>query len=146
MPESAASVHAGEDTLELYAMEKLRGPKLARLEEHLLLCERCRASLAEIDESVSAFRLAAEESISALAFTHQTTDGPVRLLAAREGREWSARFDGPLLEGTARFGSLFGAWRFLQQSFAEMFPEHRCGKRCRQGVEKKTCRPRGAHG
>jgi len=43
--------HATDDVLELYAMNRLSGPELDRLEEHLLICQSCQD------------RLAAEESI-----------------------------------------------------------------------------------
>jgi hypothetical protein len=44
--------HPDEDVWEQYAFGRLGGKKLAALEEHLLICERCQNTLASTDEFV----------------------------------------------------------------------------------------------
>jgi hypothetical protein len=66
---------------------------------------------------------------------HLTEDGPVRLAVKRTGRAgWSASFSGPSLEELRQFNSL-AANRYLYRSFAQMFPEHRCGGGCPPTLE-----------
>lgn len=52
--------HPNEDVLEAYALHRLDGAKLARLEEHLLACEHCQARLQQVDEFVLVMRQASE--------------------------------------------------------------------------------------
>ena len=54
-------VHIDEETMEKYSMAKLSDKAVARIEEHLLICERCRQSLAASDAHVAAMRLAAAQ-------------------------------------------------------------------------------------
>lgn len=53
-----ATCHITDDDLELYAMDRLAEPDAAPFEEHLLVCEECRARLAGWDAYVSAMRAA----------------------------------------------------------------------------------------
>jgi hypothetical protein len=46
-------VHADVDTLEEYVIGRLPESAIEPLEEHLLICPRCQAAVAEIDEYVS---------------------------------------------------------------------------------------------
>jgi hypothetical protein len=46
-------VHADMDTLEEYVVGRLPDSISESLEEHLLICSRCQASLADVDEYVS---------------------------------------------------------------------------------------------
>lgn len=66
--------------------------------------------------------------------THQTEDGPIRLLVKRTGRrEWIASFSGPTLEGSKRFKTLREANEYLLACFGVMFTGHRCTKKCKTG-------------
>jgi hypothetical protein len=124
-------IHPDEEALESHVMGKARGAKLARIEEHLLVCAGCRERLAELDEFVGAIREACGALDDAVGWTHATSDGPVHLQATRSrNRQWNARFEGRKLEGGSAFTSLREAWDFLRRSFAEMYPEHRCTARC----------------
>ena len=51
--------HIDEATIEKYSMEALSAKARARVEEHLLLCERCRQSVTSSDAYVAAMRRAA---------------------------------------------------------------------------------------
>lgn len=53
-------LHPSEDALELYALRRLAEGDEAPLEEHLLICEKCRNRLEEMDEYVAALREALE--------------------------------------------------------------------------------------
>jgi anti-sigma factor RsiW len=53
--------HIDAETTEKYSMGKLSARVAARVEEHLLICERCQRSLAASDAYVAAMRLAAVE-------------------------------------------------------------------------------------
>jgi anti-sigma factor RsiW len=124
--------HPDEEALESYVMGKTRGAKRARIEEHLLVCEECQDRVAELEAFVGAIRDAVGEVLNQVGWTHATSDGLIRLQATRSrGRQWVARFEGRELEGGRTFDSLREACAFLQRSFAEMYPEHRCTARCR---------------
>jgi len=126
--------HPDEELLEGYAMGTLRGAGLARLEEHLLICEECQDRLREVDAFVSAIREAAAHLMGVVTITHATEDGPVRLEAQQHGRRrWNARFEGPQLEGGDTFTSFQAAFHFLELSFSEMYPKHRCTEACCRG-------------
>ena len=53
--------HLDEETAEWFSMGTLSGKVTAQVEEHLLICERCRQILAASDAYVAAMRLAAEK-------------------------------------------------------------------------------------
>jgi len=57
--EVAALRHYGAEDCEHYALGILPKRKMERLEEHLLICERCRNRVAEYDQYVAAMRRAA---------------------------------------------------------------------------------------
>jgi hypothetical protein len=48
--------HLNEDTLELIALNRLPEPNLAAAEEHILICEKCRRALTEMDQYVATMR------------------------------------------------------------------------------------------
>jgi anti-sigma factor ChrR (cupin superfamily) len=56
---TAADRHIDEETTEKYAMGKLSARAAALIEEHLLICGRCRQSLAASDAYIAAMGLAA---------------------------------------------------------------------------------------
>ncbi len=63
MPEddTKQQMHATDDALELYALNKLVGLDLDSLEEHLLVCQACRSSLDIIDQEIKALRQSLQE-------------------------------------------------------------------------------------
>ena len=50
--------HPDENVLELYCMQKLTGPALESLEDHLLLCAQCQDSVLECDSFLHGMRRA----------------------------------------------------------------------------------------
>jgi hypothetical protein len=105
----------------------------------LLICQECQDRLLELDAFVEGIA-DADGLLDYVGFSHDTADGTVVLEASRlETRVWEAHFRGAHLEGKETFPSLREAFRFLRRSFAEMYPEHRCTRRCVGGL-KKPCR------
>ena len=126
--------HPDEESLEAYAIGTLRGIQLARLEEHLLICEGCQVRMQEVDSFVTAIREAAAHLMGTVVVTHATTEGAVRLEARKQARrKWEARLEGPDLEGAETFPSFRAAFDYLERSFAKMYPKHRCTAECRRG-------------
>jgi hypothetical protein len=54
--------HVSGDDLERYSMLTVEEPEMGRIEEHLLVCARCRNRLHDTDEYVAAMTAAAAES------------------------------------------------------------------------------------
>lgn len=54
--------HIPDDVLEKYLLHRLSEPELAPVEEHLLVCEKCRARTEEIEEFVTVTQAALRES------------------------------------------------------------------------------------
>jgi predicted anti-sigma-YlaC factor YlaD len=48
--------HFSEDLLESYALNRMREPEVAPLEEHLLICAACRSRLSEIDGYIAGMK------------------------------------------------------------------------------------------
>ena len=102
-----------------YLMNRMLPKEIREFEEHVALCPSCRETL----ESVRA-----EIPVS---FVHQTEDGPVHLWASPdEAGGWKARMWGHQLAGARRFPDVAEANRHLRESFARMFPGHRCSGGC----------------
>jgi hypothetical protein len=57
----ADNTHAADDVIERYSMGRLSDPALSEFEEHLLVCEHCRARLTREDDFTSGIRAAAGE-------------------------------------------------------------------------------------
>ncbi len=131
--------HLDEETLEAYALGSLRGARIERAEEHLLICRECLDRLHEVEGFVRAMREASADLVECVVITHRTQDGPVRLQALKQGSRWRAQFDGPQLEGADTFPTFKAAYAYLEKSFAELYPRHRCTDSCRhEGWEKEA--------
>ncbi len=116
--------------LEAYSLEELPESELRPVEEHLLVCERCRQVVSELDVFAPALRGWGRRRTSA-AFVHETDDGPVRLeLRALPDDKWAARFSGENLEGSAVFHTVREAYAHLRAVFSQMYPDHLCGSGC----------------
>jgi anti-sigma factor RsiW len=130
-PEDTSDGHFDEEPLEQYALGKSTGADLAAVEEHLLVCQRCRDRLAELERFISAFRGAVRGVAKRpMDYTHHTELGPARLRASRKGGGWMALVSGRDLEYGRQFEALYDANLFLMQAFHELFPEHRCTDQC----------------
>jgi len=124
--------HPDAEAIERFVFGELAEPKLAPVEEHLLVCETCRHAVAEMDAFAALVRPSEAGRARRAAYVHTTADGPVTLEIRRLSESnWSAQFCGPGLEGQALVGSAREACAYLRRSFAEMFPEHLCGAGCR---------------
>jgi hypothetical protein len=109
--------HIGAATLERYSLGEFGPAALeAVVECHLLVCVACRDRLAGIEPFNT---------------VHSTQDGPVysRITQMQDG-SFSARQWGRQLEGGGRYQDLAAARKYLLDSFAHMFPEHRCDESC----------------
>jgi len=60
IPDAGMTAHIDENTLELYAMDRLSESEAAPVEEHLLVCYLCQDRLAEIDRFLTDLRSALE--------------------------------------------------------------------------------------
>ena len=108
--------HLSISLLEEYSLRALAESSLAAVEEHLLVCDRCRRRL---------------ERIEPVNDIHYTDDGPVYARATRlRSGEVMARHWGTDLQGGRAFWSISAAKRYLTESFSQMFPEHSCDDLC----------------
>ena len=124
--------HPEEDRLEQYSLGRLAGSDLRRLEEHLLLCPKCQDRLTEVDAYVRAMRDGAKRLTDLrIRLTHQTRDGPVHVHVIRSSKEkWTARLRGRELDLMQQFTTVEEATEYALQSFADLFPQHRCTRSC----------------
>ncbi len=108
--------HVSDGALEEYSLYKLDESSFAALEEHLLVCDFCRARL---------------EAIEPVNFVHYTEDGMIfsRVTRLRTGKVM-ARHWGKELDGSKVFRRVSAGKKYLSDSFSQMFPEHSCDGRC----------------
>lgn len=113
--------HIGAVTLEGYSLRELGSAAQEAVDGHLLICDSCRARLTKIEPFNT---------------IHVTQDGLFysRVTHLRDGsfaaHHWGRQFD-----GGSRFDSLSAACKYLLDSFAAMFPEHKCGEGCGDAPE-----------
>jgi len=114
--ETLVEGHLLDGALEEYSHGRLANSGVASVEEHLLVCDFCRPRL---------------EAIEPVNFVHFTEDGPVYSRATRlTTGKLMARHWGEELEGGKFFGNVSAARKYLNESFAQMFPEHKCKGEC----------------
>ena len=108
--------HQTAEDLESYSLGTLALSLLPGLEQHLLICTRCRDRLSAIEP---------------YNFVHYTRDGPFysRVTRLRTGT-FFARHWGRSLEGGKEFRTRGGAKAYLVRAFPQVFPEHICTARC----------------
>jgi hypothetical protein len=126
--------HPSSEELEAYAIGLLLEAELEKVEEHLLICERCQNELALADQYIQAMKKATVSPVAGrrLRSIHITEDGPV--FGARHSGgdgKWLARHWGRQLDGGRICDSVEEANAYLMESFWQMFPEHVCSDRCR---------------
>jgi hypothetical protein len=112
----SAEEHIGAAILEGYSLLALGSAAQEAVEGHLLICATCRARLTGIEPFNT---------------VHFTEDGPFysRVTHLRDG-SFAAHHWGRQIDGGTRFNSLSAACKYLVDSFAQMFPEHKCGEDC----------------
>lgn len=108
--------HPSDERLEEYSLDILLESSLGAVEEHLLVCDQCRARLEEIEP---------------LKYVHHTEDGPVyaRITRLTTGKVMARHWGQDLHAGRA-FGSFYAAKQYLGESFSQMYPEHTCKGSC----------------
>jgi hypothetical protein len=106
------------------------------LQQHLFNCPSCLAKLLQL-EAVNEITVQSNpytplpDCRKPLFVVHDTADGPVYSRAEKRGRKWVARHWGEELSGMRLCRTIREANKYLEQSFGEMFPEHRCTKCCK---------------
>lgn len=77
-------IHPDEDVLENYAFDRLSGKETSGFEEHLLVCEECRNTLAETDDYVRLMKA------GTAAYVTEYDAGPLSHVRVREpGLRWN---------------------------------------------------------
>ena len=113
-----------------YALEELSEERLAEVEEHLLICERCRQVVSELDVFVPVLQPRGVMQVTA-AFTHAFGDRGVSLELRRlPDHKWGARYFGSAAQQSGIFKTAAEAHAFLRQVFEEQYPDHLCTERC----------------
>ena len=108
--------HTSLEMLREYSLDNLPVASIAWVVEHLRKCSFCSERMAAIEP---------------FNYIHFTEDGLIHSRATRlTTHRVLARHWGRDLEGGTAFSSASAAKRYLNESFAEMFPEHRCGNKC----------------
>lgn len=136
------------ELLEDYAFGRLAGTDLVSVEEHLLACgprqscgvrdDESREVIARAYSLVARIRRGIGRKVGPLKFVHQTSDGPIFSEVKRLGKgKWFARHSGRHLDGGDTTTTLWEANVYLLRTFVQMFPEHRCTRRC--GMIRKRC-------
>jgi hypothetical protein len=128
-------IHPSSDELEAYSLGSTSDAALDKVEEHLLICERCRIELALSEQYLWAMKkaVAAPETGKRLRSIHVTEDGPIfgTIRSGADGK-WMARHWGRQLDGGRTCDSMEEANVYLMESFDQMFPEHSCSEHCRE--------------
>jgi hypothetical protein len=119
--------HSSSEELEAYSLGLSPDANLERVEEHLLICERCQDELALTDR----FSRVSSETAKRLRSIHITEDGPIfgAMHRGADGK-WIARHWGRQLDGGQVCDSVDEANAYLTESFRQMFPEHLCSGQC----------------
>jgi hypothetical protein len=114
--EKVTQGHLSDGSLEEYSLDRLPESSLATAEEHLLVCDQCRARL---------------QGIEPINYIHHTEDGPVYERATRlTTGKLMARHWGQDLHAGRAFGNFSAAKQYLSESFSQMFPKHTCNGLC----------------
>jgi hypothetical protein len=123
--------HIDEGSLELYALGRVSPFEVVAIEEHLLVCPYCKDRFTPIQDFAIAARNATQVMATELVDTHSTSDGLVHLYVRRTGvKAWVATIRGEAIGGGVTAKTRHEAVMLCVSSFREMFPEHRCGRRC----------------
>ena len=131
-----AMIHPTDTVIEAYAGSRLDGREAQVLEEHLLLCARCRARLALEDETVELIRLAFTEFQ-----VHWTDGGEVRIWVERQGDAWVGRLEGPAGAHACEEKAPGAAMAASIRAFRDTYPDHVCDGRCLRGGERGLQKP-----
>ena len=126
--------HVSSEELEAYFVGLSLDDDLQRVEEHVLICERCQDELALSGRYTRPTKepVVALDTGKRLQSIHITEDGPIfGAMHMGANGKWLARHWGRQLNGGCSFDSVKDAYTYLVESFQQMFPEHLCVGRCR---------------
>jgi hypothetical protein len=130
-----SDIHPTPAKLQCLSMGRLTTVESLRLQRHLFRCSSCLRQLIEFEavneiaEKLYSHPLTPDRR-KPLFVVHDTADGMIYSQSTRNGRKWIARHWGPQLDGMRICGTMREANEYLETSFSEMFPEHRCTERC----------------
>ena len=128
--------HLTDEDVEDFARKALAEPTLARVEEHLLVCELCRRRVEDADRFIADLRRATG-ALEPSDVVHATVDGPIRLQTRKQkDGTWCAELFGAEIESVGTFATQEDAALYVARVFAEMFPEHDCNADCRVGARR----------
>lgn len=131
-------IHPALDVLEIYALHRIPELELATIEEHLLVCSECQDRVSSLDRYHANLREALRQVEAEI---HATEDGLIYNWVERPlGGRCKARHRGPMLDGGNVFATEREAWEYLECSFREMFPVHKCGRACSKRHSHETKR------
>ena len=127
--------HLSSDEMEAYSLGRSSDADLEKVEEHLLICERCQNQLALTDQYIQAMKRAATapDAVKRLRSIHITEGGPIfGAMHCEADGKWVARHWGRQLDGGRVCDSVEESNEYLMESFRQMFPEHVCTEQCRE--------------
>ena len=128
--------HPRPSELQALSMGRLPTVESLRVQKHLFECPACLHRLLEMEvlnelaEELNS-HVPKPDRRKPLFIVHDTADGLMYSRTERRGRVWIARHWGPELEGMRVCRTMREANAFLEASFLEMFPEHRCTELCK---------------
>ena len=128
-------VHPSSDELEAYSLGLSSDTDLEKVEEHLLICERCQNELALTDQYIRAMKvaLASSQTGRRLRSIHITEDGPIfGAMHSRSRWQMGSSALGQATRWWPTCDSVEEANAYLMDSFQQMFPEHDCSEQCRE--------------
>lgn len=122
--------HPEYTDLSAYALDELEEDRLADVEEHLLICERCRQVVSELDVFVPMLQPQSVMQVSAV-FTHAVDDHGVCLELRRlPDHKWGARYFGGSGQESGLFATPAEAHAYLREAFERQHPDHLCTDEC----------------
>lgn len=122
--------HPAYSDLSGYVLDELGEERIADVEEHLLICERCRQTVSELDVFVPVIHSGSVTRVAA-GFRHASEDGCACFELRRlPDHKWGARYSRKDIPQSGVFPSAAQAHAFLRERFELDFPEHLCTERC----------------
>jgi hypothetical protein len=125
-----------QEDIERYSLEAVTGEReLAKIEEHLLVCEVCQDRLVTADQAYSAVMHAALADVDLVPVrmhaVHKTAEGSVYLwVSEADAGCCIARIQGCEVDSGHVVESVVDGIRHNNMTFGELFPEHICSAEC----------------
>ena len=105
------------------------------------MCSECQDRVSSLDRYHATLKAALRDLESEV---HATSDGLIHgwVTQLPDGR-YGAHHRGPVMDGGWEFSTKAQAWKYLRRSFGEMYPEHRCSRRCTRRNRSKSKTEKG---